>query len=558
MASAQPSVIHSIPPQSALDQKDCPTCGQAIPPEKLEEIGGRIAAREREQTLEITAQLEKRYASEKLEAAAKAKADLESERRQSAQREARAKEETQKAAEKLLNEKLTEVEQNHVVRERAWERETGDLRTALQSAAETSKSREAEIETLKETSAQTIETITREFRQREIEIQNKAKQDAEAEITQRVVSLEKARLDAEEKLKTQRIEAEAAKNAAEEEKGSLQAQINELRKSKEDEISTMKKEAEVELNRVRKAAADEAEARHRELLVARENEAAAAEARALKAEAQLQVVTEQHSADLEANLKTQREILEKAKEDAINLEKSRAFDETQKLTDKVSDLQRALEKKTAEELGEGAEVDLFESLKAEFPEDIIRRVPKGTPGADLIHEVMLCGKKCGTIIYDSKNHNQFRTEHVLKLRADQLALGADHAILSTRKFPQGATQLHLQDGVLLTNPARAVLVATILREHIVLLHSQRLTNIERESKTAALYDFIISERCGSLFARIDERAEDLLDQQNKEIRWHQNNWKKQGEAIRGIQKTKADLENQIHLIIGTSSNDEAA
>jgi hypothetical protein len=37
---------------------------------------------------------------------------------------------------------------------------------------------------------------------------------------------------------------------------------------------------------------------------------------------------------------------------------------------------RALENKTAEELGEGAEVDLFESLKSEFPEDNIRRVPK--------------------------------------------------------------------------------------------------------------------------------------------------------------------------------------
>jgi hypothetical protein len=557
MASAQTRIIHSIP-QPVLDQKDCPTCGQAIPPDRLEEIGGRIAAREREQTLEITAQLEKRYANEKSDAAAKAKADLESERRQSAQREARAKEETQEAADKLLNEKLAEIEQNRATREQAWERESTDLRTALQSAEENSRSRQAEIETLKQASAQTIETVTQEFRQREVEIQTKAKKDAEAEVNERVVNLEQARLDAEEKLKAQQTEAEAAKKAAETEKGSLQAQLSELRKQKENEISSMKQAAEVELDRVRKVATDEAEARLRETLMARETEAATAEARALKAEAQLQTVTEQHNAELEANLKTQREILEKAKEDAINLEKARTFEETQKLTDKVSDLQRALEKKTAEELGEGAEVDLFESLKAEFPEDIIRRVPKGTPGADLIHEVMLCGKKCGTIIYDSKNHNQFRTEHVLKLRADQLALGADHAILSTRKFPQGATQLHLQDNVLLANPARAVLVATILRQHIVQVHSQRLTDIERESKTAALYDFIISERCGSLFARIDERAEDLLDQQNKEIRWHQNNWKKQGEAIRGIQKTKADLENQIHLIIGTSSNDEAA
>jgi len=155
-------------------------------------------------------------------------------------------------------------------------------------------------------------------------------------------------------------------------------------------------------------------------------------------------------------------------------------------------LQRALENKTAEELGEGAEIDLFESLRKEFPDDDIRRIPKGTPGADILHVVMLSGKKCGTIIYDSKNHNQFRHEHVSKLRADQLAAQAEHAILSTRKFPQGTRQLYLQDGVLLANPARVVLIATLIRQHLLQLHAQRVSDIERDSKTAALYEFIIS------------------------------------------------------------------
>jgi hypothetical protein len=261
---------------------------------------------------------------------------------------------------------------------------------------------------------------------------------------------------------------------------------------------------------------------------------------------------------MEASLKVQREVLDKAKDDAVNAEKARAFEENQKLTDKVNDLQRALENKTAEELGEGAEIDLCDALKKEFPSDDIQRIPKGTPGADIIHVVMLSGKKCGTIIYDSKNHNQFRWEHVTKLRADQLAARAEHAILSTRKFPQGTRQLHLHDGVVLANPARVVLIATMIRQHLVQLHAQRVSDIERDSKTAALYEFIISERCGSLLSRIDERGDDLLEEQQKEVKWHENHWKREGEAIRGIQKAKADLENQVNLIIGTSSKDAAA
>jgi hypothetical protein len=81
-----------------LSLKSCPTCGQEIPADKLEEIGGRIATREWERTLAITTELEKRYADEKQRSDAAAKADLEQERQQSAMREAQARDEAQQAA----------------------------------------------------------------------------------------------------------------------------------------------------------------------------------------------------------------------------------------------------------------------------------------------------------------------------------------------------------------------------------------------------------------------------------------------------------------------------
>jgi hypothetical protein len=168
---------------------------------------------------------------------------------------------------------------------------------------------------------------------------------------------------------------------------------------------------------------------------------------------------------------------------------------------------------------------------------------------------MLHGQDCGTILYDSKNHKQWRDEHAAKLRRDQLAEKAEHAILSTHKFPQGARQLHTQDGVLLANPARVVSLAGIIRQHLIQVHTLRLSKIERDSKTAVLYEFITSEHCRQLIDRIDERAGSLLDLQEKEMRWHQNNWKHQGTAIRAIQKAKGDLASEIDSIIGTSVDD---
>src|SRR5260370_1763497 len=310
-----------LPSRLQLGPESCPICGQTIPPEKLEEISGRIAAKERERTRAITAQLDMQYAAEKARAETKAKADLEAERQQSALREVLAREEAQKGAEKLV-------------------REAG--------------------------------------------------------------------------------------------------------------------------------------------------------AKAREAEAKVLTLTAQHASAMEKGLNEQREIMEQAREDAVNAEKARAFEDNQKLSTKVGDLQRALDKKTNEELGEGAEINIYEALKAEFKDDRIERIPKGAPGADVRHIVMLRGQECGTILYDSKNHNQWRVEHATKLRKDQLAEKAEHAILSTHKFPQGERQLHTLDGVLLANPARVVAVSTVIRQHLLQLHTLRVRKIEPESNTSAVDNFIIS------------------------------------------------------------------
>jgi len=530
LQSGQTSELAEVPHHLHFGLESCPTCGQEIPPEKLEGISGKIAAREREQALSITAQLQKQYALEKTEAETKAKTALELERQQNAARETRVRDEAQKAAEQLISERQAEAER---------------IEANLQ----------AEMKELRENSANALEAIKAKAKEREIEIQVEAKRTAESVAAERIVAIEAAQRESEAGLQARINETEASRIAAEQREITLALQLDELRQANEAKVAKVKEEAASELLRIRQVATEAAETRFRDTLTAHENAVAEASAQAREAEAKVLTLADQHALAIEASLKAQREVLEKANEDAVNAEKARAFEENQRLSTKLNDMQRALDNKTAEELGEGAEINVFEALKTEFPEDRISRIPKGAPGADIQHIVMLRGKECGTILYDSKNHNQFRNEHVAKLKTDQLAAGAEHAILSTHKFPQGTRQLHIQDGVLLANPARVVFIATIVRQHLLQLHTLRLSEIEREKKTAALYEFITSERCALLLVRIDERADALLEEQAKEIRWHQNNWRKQGETIRSIQKAKVDLENQISSIVGASAND---
>jgi hypothetical protein len=239
--------------------------------------------------------------------------------------------------------------------------------------------------------------------------------------------------------------------------------------------------------------------------------------------------------------------------EAVNAEKTRAFAEKLKLTEQLQEMQRRLEKKTPGDLGDEPEIDLFETLKAEFIGDRISRIARGAPGADVVHEIIHNGVVAGKIVYDSKNHKRWQNRFTAKLRQDQLAHCADHAVLSSAAFPAGARQLHVQDGVLVAHPGRVVTLAIVLRRHIVQLHTLRAAADARREKTAELYHFITSDRCGQLLDQIGTFTDDMAALDAKEQNAHEATWKRRGELIRAVQRLKAEFTHEIERIIGTGA-----
>jgi hypothetical protein len=269
------------------------------------------------------------------------------------------------------------------------------------------------------------------------------------------------------------------------------------------------------------------------------------------AENEAKAVKENHDAVMNERLHEQREALEKDKEAAVLAEQAKTFDERQKLQSAMQGLQRQLAKERADVLGEGAELELFEELKATFEGDRIRRVPKGTAGADIIHEVAENGKACGKIIYDSKKRNSWKSEYATKLCEDKVAEGAQHAILSLLKFPAGAKQLEVRDGVILANPARVITVAEILREHIVQTHGLRISNQERDKKKCELYAYITSERFRQHLDSIESQTDKLLDIDVTEQKAHRAVWEKRGGILKNLQRAHGNLRADVGRIIGT-------
>lgn len=275
----------------------------------------------------------------------------------------------------------------------------------------------------------------------------------------------------------------------------------------------------------------------------------AADKARVAAEKELAAQKANEQATIDARVLEVREAMQKDKAKAIDVEQANAFKDRQKLTQRLQALERQLQKKTADELGEGAEIDLFDALRAEFSQDDLQRVKKGEAGADIVHDVVQNGRNCGRIVYDSKNRAAWRNDYVTKLRKDQLAAKADHAILASRAFPAGTSQLCIRDGVILANPARVIPLVQMIRAHVVQIAGLRLSNEAREEKMAKLYDFITSDRCRQLLDQIDTLTDDLLELEVKEKKAHDGTWRRRGELIRAVQQTRGNLSTEIDLIV---------
>lgn len=510
----------------------CPYCEQPIPNSKLEEIRERMEAKDRERTTEITSQVQARYSRAQAEVEAKAKADVE----QAQQEAAAALDEERKSIEARLA----------AAREEA----------AREAGAE-AKSQLAEMEKANRELSAGLEEERTSVEARLAAARAEATREAEAQAQTRATEMEKANLELSASLER----AAADKTELETTRNDLQRQIAEAREQSAAAIAKVEKAAKDNEIIIREDARNAAGAEYREQLAALQrthtdaeagfrDQVQAAEAAKSAAEEQVRTITDTFDAKLGERVQEVRKALEDDRDKAILEEKSKAFQEKQKLLDEFEQMKRSLEKKTAEDLGEGAEVRLEEVLRAEFPDDKIEPVAKGVAGADIIHTVMHNGKACGIIVYDSKNRNQWRTEFVTKLATDQLAAKAEHAILSSHKFPAGARQLHLQDGVIVANPARIAAIVHVLRRHIVQNFALRLSTQERAKKTAALYSFITSERCTEMFGRIESNIDSLLQLQVDEKKAHEKMWAKQGKLLAATQKVRADIGLEIDTIIG--------
>lgn len=255
-------------------------------------------------------------------------------------------------------------------------------------------------------------------------------------------------------------------------------------------------------------------------------------------------------------LANQRQVLEKDKGDSLLKQQAEFKRERDSFQTKVQMLERQLQKKTANELGDGAEIDVYEALRECFRTDRITRIPKGQPGPDIVHEVLYKGDSCGRIVIDSKNRQIWKNEFVTKLRQDQVEAGAEHAILTTTVFPAGKKEMCIESGVIVISPARAVYIAQLLRGAMVTMHVKGLSMKERSTKMAQLYKLITSESYARKFTEATRLADEILKLDVEEKKAHDNVWKKRGSLAKQVQNVVREAETEIAAVIESTDDEQ--
>lgn len=310
-----------------------------------------------------------------------------------------------------------------------------------------------------------------------------------------------------------------------------------------------KRKLEQERRTLEKRARDDAEKKFQKVTAERDalsGKLKSAEARETEIRKQAEENAKKES---QKQLAEQRAALEADKDKTLLQTRAQYNRERESWQKKIMVLEHQLQKKTANELGDGGEIDVFEALRDEFQGDKVTRIRKGQPGADILHEILYKGDVCGRIVTDSKNRQGWQDAYVTKLRQDKVDAEAEHAILATTVFPAGKKELCVRSDVIVVSPARVVVITRLLRQAMIAMHVKGLSLKERSTKMNQLYGLITSQAYAKKFTEAGKLTQDILDLDVQEKRDHDLVWRKRGALATRMKGVLREIDTDVAAIV---------
>lgn len=216
----------------------------------------------------------------------------------------------------------------------------------------------------------------------------------------------------------------------------------------------------------------------------------------------------------------------------------------------LADAQRKAEQGSQQTQGEVLELEIEDTLRREFPMDIVTEVKKGVRGADAIQKVVnKLGRECGIILWESKNA-KWSQGWITKLKEDARTAHANLAVLVATEPPTTISTFGYLDGIwIVTRPYIAAL-ANALRFNIIAIDHERTSQQGKQGKAEVLYEYITSVDFRHRIEAIAEAFSSMQDELEREKRWFQTKWARQEKQIRHVIDHTQGMYGDLQGVVG--------
>ena len=272
---------------------------------------------------------------------------------------------------------------------------------------------------------------------------------------------------------------------------------------------------------------------------------------------QLQNQTREKELEMAKKMNEEQEEIRKEEQKRIEEQyKLKDMEKDKKLRDVIrinEDLKRKLEQGSQQMQGEVLELEVENTLKKEFPLDLIEPIAKGITGADLSQTVKnLLGKKAGTIIWEMKRTKSWSQQWIEKLKSDQRTVHAEIAVLISEVIPGSVNKFGQVDGVWVCDFESYLGLAYALRSQLLELATLRNMHEGKQGKMEMLYRYMTSVEFKHRVEAIIEAFTNMQQEVEKERRWFTQKWAREEKHLRSAIDNTIGMSGDLQSVIGKS------
>jgi len=257
--------------------------------------------------------------------------------------------------------------------------------------------------------------------------------------------------------------------------------------------------------------------------------------------------------ELNKRLISEKEKIQKEENDKNELkfkELEKQLEDQKKLTE---EMKRKQEQGSMQIQGEVQELGIEEWLANKFPLDTIQEIKKGERGADCLQIVHTrTHQNCGFIYYESKRTKSFQPSWIEKFKADIRDKNADIGVLVTEVMPPDMDRLGMKDGVWVCTFEEFKGLCAVLRESVIQISAAIVTQDNKGDKMGMLYDFLTSNEFKLQIEAIVEGFTQMKSDLESEQRSMRGIWKKREKQIEKVLLNTTGMYGSIKGIAGNA------